>query len=60
MPKLTKAKARKRLLEAAGKMSMVLAFDQGFLSTQRLNKLQKIKNELVTIAKSIVTVSRSR
>ena len=53
MARLTKAKARKRLLEAANKMSMVLAFDQGFLSTQRLNKLQKLKNELVTIAKSI-------
>ena len=53
MPKLTKTKARKRLLEAASKMSTVLAFDQGFLSTARLNKLQKLKNELVTIAKSI-------
>jgi len=53
MPRLTKSKAKKRLLEAATKMSTVLAYDQGFLSTQRLNKLQKLKNELVTIAKSI-------
>ena len=53
MVKLTKAKAKKRLMEAASKMSTVLAFDRGFLSTQRLNKLQKLKNELVTIAKSM-------
>ena len=51
--KLTKAQARKRLLEAGKKIGTVLAFDRGFLTTQRLNKLQKLKNELFTIANSM-------
>jgi len=51
--KFTKATAKKRLLEAKRKIAAVIAFQEGYITTQDSNKLFKMQNDLQNVIRKL-------
>jgi hypothetical protein len=51
--RFTKATTKKRLIEAKRKIAAVLAFQEGYLTTQDSNKLFKMQTELQNVVRKL-------